>query len=194
MSSLPDKTEYLSATFNPASVTVAQLRGILFQHDIFLPSATKPDLIKQFNENIASQRETLLAAHVAIKPSSQGITDARSSQSGVRQEEDVPKHRKQGSRRPAKRQLELGEDANSSNAGAENPPKARKSHRSRVKKESPDTAVGDINGDIASFTPDSPTPQPNEWQQRANKGRGRSKAVAHRKTVSSKPSATPSSS
>ena len=52
--------DYLSETFDPASLTIPKLRSILFQHSIVLPStARKGDLIDAFQTRIAAQRDVL---------------------------------------------------------------------------------------------------------------------------------------
>ncbi|KAI9781898.1 MAG: inner nuclear membrane protein enriched at telomere/subtelomere region [Peltula sp. TS41687] len=73
--------EYLAPDFDPSSLKVPRLRSILVSHNIhYPPSAKKPQLIEIFNRDIVPKSRKILQAHSRTKPSSQGITDAESSQ------------------------------------------------------------------------------------------------------------------
>lgn len=71
---------YLQPGFDVESLTVALLRNVLVKHDIrYSSSAKKTDLIKLFNDEIASRAAVILATHTHVQRSSQGITDAKPS-------------------------------------------------------------------------------------------------------------------
>lgn len=79
-----DELEYLSPSFNPSSLTVPKLRGILTSHDISYPSsAKKSDLIDIFTQQLLPRSRKILAARSRIKRSSRGIVDMPSSQEGT---------------------------------------------------------------------------------------------------------------
>lgn len=79
-----DELEYLSPNFNPSSLTVPKLRGILTSHDIaYSSSAKKSDLIDIFTQQLLPRSRKILAARSRIKRSSRGITDMPSSQEGT---------------------------------------------------------------------------------------------------------------
>jgi hypothetical protein len=158
MTSEPDDLEYLSPSFDPASLTIPKLRSILLDHGVSHPSsAKKPQLIELFNDNIAPQAKEILAARSKIKRSARGIVDVPSSQASVVDEEEKlleeppkePKPKpKRASRRTATRQLEPEGDitlipsnpppprgrsakhARSPDTEAEERPKATKSRKS----------------------------------------------------------------
>lgn len=76
--------EYLSPTFDPASLTVPRLRAILVSHDIQYPSsAKKPQLIDIFTQELVPRSRKILAARSRTKRTSKGITDMPSSQEGT---------------------------------------------------------------------------------------------------------------
>jgi hypothetical protein len=116
MSSELNDLEYLSPSFDPASLTVPKLRSILLAHGVhYVSSAKKPQLIELFNDNIVPQAEKLLTAHSKTKRSAKGIVDVPSSQASVADEEEKvleepptePKSKpKRASRRTTTRQLE----------------------------------------------------------------------------------------
>ena len=85
MASNPDlEMEYLSPTFDPASLTVPRLRAILVSHDINYPaSAKKPQLIDIFTNELVPKSRKILAARSRIRRTSRGITDMPSSQEGT---------------------------------------------------------------------------------------------------------------
>lgn len=85
MASIPDpEMEYLSPTFDPASLTVPRLRAILVSHDIRYPaSAKKPQLIDIFTNELVPKSRKILAARSRIRRTSKGITDMPSSQEGT---------------------------------------------------------------------------------------------------------------
>lgn len=120
MSSELDELDYLSPSFDPASLTVPRLRNILLTHNVEYPSsAKKPQLIELFNENIAPQAKKILATRARTKRSAKGIVDVPSSQVSVADEEEVveetlpgPKPKpKRASRRTTTRQFESEGDA-----------------------------------------------------------------------------------
>ena len=81
--------EYLSPSFNPASLTVPRLRAILLEHKISYPaSAKKPQLIDIFTEELAPRARSILAARERVRRTSRGIMDMPSSQEGTVDGED----------------------------------------------------------------------------------------------------------
>lgn len=76
--------DYLSPTFDPASLTVPRLRAILVSHEINYPSsAKKPQLIDIFTRELVPRSRKILAARSRTKRTSKGITDMPSSQEGT---------------------------------------------------------------------------------------------------------------
>ncbi|KAI9860842.1 MAG: inner nuclear membrane protein enriched at telomere/subtelomere region [Vezdaea acicularis] len=81
--------DYLSSSFDPSSLTVPRLRGILVEHGIQFPSSSKkPQLIELFNENVVPKAKKLLKAQKRIQRTSRGITDVESSQESTIAPED----------------------------------------------------------------------------------------------------------
>lgn len=79
-----DEMEYLSPSFDPASLTVPRLRSVLVSHDILYPaSAKKSQLIEIFNEQLLPKSRKIIAARSRTKRTSRGITDMPSSQEGT---------------------------------------------------------------------------------------------------------------
>ncbi|KAI4185264.1 MAG: hypothetical protein L6R41_004220 [Letrouitia leprolyta] len=79
-----DEVEYLSPSFDPATLTIPKLRSILLAHDIpYLPSAKKSQLIELFNEELKPRSRKILAARSRIRRTSKGITDISSSREGT---------------------------------------------------------------------------------------------------------------
>ena len=89
-SNLDSDVEYLTPGFDPSSLTMARLRGILAKHSIPYPaSAKKPQLIDIFDKQLVPQSSRILATIARARRSSRGITDMPSSQeSTVDAEED----------------------------------------------------------------------------------------------------------
>jgi len=118
MSAELDELDYLSPSFDPASLTVPKLRNILLIHEVDYPSsAKKPQLIQLFNENVVPRAKKILADRAKTKRSARGIVDVPSSQvSAVDEshavEEPKPKP-KRGGRRTTTRQLEPEGDTTS---------------------------------------------------------------------------------
>ncbi|KAL8691365.1 MAG: hypothetical protein Q9218_003385, partial [Villophora microphyllina] len=84
-----DEMEYLSPSFEPATLTVPKLRSVLLAHDITYPAtAKKPQLIELFNEELKPQSRRILAARARVRRTSRGITDMPSSQEGTVNNED----------------------------------------------------------------------------------------------------------
>jgi len=81
--------DYLSPSFNPASLTVPKLRAIFLEHKISYPaSAKKPQLIDIFIQELVPRSRRILAARERVRRSSRGITDMPSSQEGTVNGED----------------------------------------------------------------------------------------------------------
>lgn len=72
-----DPTDPFSRLFRPAQLTVPQLRSLLLQHDVSLPSsARKPALIQAYEEHIRSNVNELRAARnrdLNVRPDGNGI-------------------------------------------------------------------------------------------------------------------------
>ncbi len=80
-SSSDPEMEYLSPSFEPSSLTVPKLRGILISHDISYPaSAKKSQLIDIFTQQLIPRSRRILAARSRTRRTSKGITDMPSSQ------------------------------------------------------------------------------------------------------------------
>ncbi len=76
--------DYLSPSFDPASLTVPKIRAILVSHDISYPaSAKKPQLIDIFTQELVPRSRRILAARSRTQRTSRGITDMPSSQEGT---------------------------------------------------------------------------------------------------------------
>lgn len=76
--------QYLSPSFDPASLTVPKLRAILVEHDISYPaSAKKPQLIDIFTHELVPRARKILTARLRTKRTSRGIIDMPSSQEGT---------------------------------------------------------------------------------------------------------------
>lgn len=68
--------EYLQPGFDPTTLKVAELRGILLEHNVDYPSsAKKAQLIDLFTEHVASKARRILNARSRVKASSRGIID-----------------------------------------------------------------------------------------------------------------------
>lgn len=79
-----DEMEYLSPSFDPATLTVPKLRSVLLAHDVTYPaSAKKPQLIELFNQELKPRSRKILAARSRIRRTSKGITDIPSSREGT---------------------------------------------------------------------------------------------------------------
>ena len=84
MASPDDELEYLSPSFDPASLTIPRLRNILMSHDIAYPaSAKKPQLVDIFTQELKPRARKILAARDRVRRTSRGITDMPSSQEGT---------------------------------------------------------------------------------------------------------------
>jgi hypothetical protein len=72
-----DSEAYLEPDFDPNTLKVAELRGILLKHDIDYPSsAKKAVLLDIFNQNIATQAHKFRTASSLVQPSSHGMINA----------------------------------------------------------------------------------------------------------------------
>jgi hypothetical protein len=72
-----DSEAYLEPGFDPNTLKVAELRGILLKHDVEYPSsAKKAVLVDLFNQHVAPQAKTLRNANTRIKPSAKGMINA----------------------------------------------------------------------------------------------------------------------
>ncbi|MCJ1437933.1 inner nuclear membrane protein enriched at telomere/subtelomere region [Xylographa pallens] len=76
-----DELEYLSPSFDPASLTVPKIRAIFVSHDIPYPaSAKKSQLIEIFNTQLVPKSRRILAARSRTSRTSRRIIDVPSSQ------------------------------------------------------------------------------------------------------------------
>ncbi|KAG0136840.1 putative sister chromatid separation protein [Tuber indicum] len=74
-----DEQEYLQPGFDPNTLKVAELRGILLEHNVDYPSsAKKAQLVELFNSQIAPKARRILGARSRVKASVQGIIDMES--------------------------------------------------------------------------------------------------------------------
>ena len=81
MTSPNDELKYLSPSFDPSSLTMAELRNIFMTHDInYLASAKKPQLVEIFIQELKPKARKILAARDRVRRTSRGITDMPSSQ------------------------------------------------------------------------------------------------------------------
>ncbi|GAA5833876.1 hypothetical protein JCM11251_005994 [Rhodosporidiobolus azoricus] len=80
---------HLLPSFDPGKAKIAELRGILLEHDIpYASNAKKADLVKLFEKHVRPQAATLLAQSSSVRPSTHGILDGE-SQSGSLHELDT---------------------------------------------------------------------------------------------------------
>ncbi|KAK5169158.1 inner nuclear membrane protein enriched at telomere/subtelomere region [Saxophila tyrrhenica] len=85
-----EEQAYLEPGFDPATLTVPQLRSVLVAQSINYPSsAKKSQLIDLFNEHVAPQAKQLRNASLRVKRSSRGILDV-ASQSTDNNEDELP--------------------------------------------------------------------------------------------------------
>lgn len=72
-----DESEYLQPGFDPSTLKVAELRGILLEHNVDYPSsAKKAQLVELFTQHVAPKARTILNARSRVKASGRGIVDA----------------------------------------------------------------------------------------------------------------------
>lgn len=68
---------YLEPGFDPNTLKVAELRGILLKYDVDYPSSAKKSvLLELFNQHVASRAQKLRTASARVKPSTEGMIDA----------------------------------------------------------------------------------------------------------------------
>ena len=78
-----DSGSYLEPFFDPSTLLVANLRAILQHHDIQFPAnATKPILIKHFNDKIAPNAQELRRQKKAADGISSDASDILDAESG----------------------------------------------------------------------------------------------------------------
>lgn len=71
--------EYLQPGFDPTTLKVAELRGILLEHNVDYPSsAKKAQLVDLFTQHVAPKARRILNARSRVKASGRGIIDAGS--------------------------------------------------------------------------------------------------------------------
>lgn len=77
---MEDAPAYMQPDFDANTLRVAELRGILVEHDIDYPSsAKKAQLVELFNEHVAPRTKRLLGARSKVKASSRGIVNAENN-------------------------------------------------------------------------------------------------------------------
>ncbi|EPQ32256.1 uncharacterized protein PFL1_00453 [Pseudozyma flocculosa PF-1] len=83
--------DYLAEGFDPNSLKMAQLRSLLFQHDVH-PSSTarKADLVAEFNRHIAPLAPELRSRNNTVVASSSGIIDLRAQRTDDSSADDSP--------------------------------------------------------------------------------------------------------
>jgi hypothetical protein len=88
MASPDDDLSYLQPDFDPASYTVANLRKVLFTHDIKFPSGgKKADFVAIFNSELKPKARKILSNYRKIQRSSSGIVNAASSIASTQDDE-----------------------------------------------------------------------------------------------------------
>ena len=71
---IDDEPAYLQPDFDPTTLKVAELRGLLVEHDVDYPStAKKPQLVHLFNDHIAPRVAALAEQRNQVRASSRGI-------------------------------------------------------------------------------------------------------------------------
>jgi HeH/LEM domain len=74
-----DDPEYLQPGFDPNTLKVAELRGILLEHNVDYPStAKKAQLVELFTQNVMPKARRILGARTRVRASTRGIIDADS--------------------------------------------------------------------------------------------------------------------
>ncbi|RPA85212.1 hypothetical protein BJ508DRAFT_14326 [Ascobolus immersus RN42] len=106
---MDDFPSYLQPGFDPNNLRVAELRGILVEHDVDYPaSAKKSELVDLFKTHIAPKSKRLLSAKKRIQPSARGIVD-------YEDEDEEPDYEQQSTRRAprtsSRRSLAPSDDA-----------------------------------------------------------------------------------
>lgn len=109
---MDDSPAYLQPGFDPNNLRVAELRGILVEHDIDYPSsAKKSELVDLFNDHIAPKSKRLLSAKNRVKPSARGIVDVEQYDYDPEEpeepvyEEDLSKSTRRGTRTSMRRSI-----------------------------------------------------------------------------------------
>lgn len=78
-----DSGSYLEPFFDPSTLLVANLRAILQHHDIQFPAnATKPVLIKYFNEKVAPSAQELKRQKKAADGTQSDASDILDAETG----------------------------------------------------------------------------------------------------------------
>lgn len=96
--------DYLQPSFDPNTLTMPKLRGILVAHNISYPStAKKGQLVDIFEEHVRPQARKLLSAKNRTKRSTRGIVDMPSSaEPSVDGEDEVSEEEKAPAKTPGK--------------------------------------------------------------------------------------------
>ncbi|CCK69393.1 Heh2p KNAG_0C02820 [Huiozyma naganishii CBS 8797] len=75
--------EYLEHDFDPKTWTVSQLRGVLVENGVELPSKVKKQqLVRLFNKEIVPKRKDLRKRHLDVKPNDHGINVVETNKTG----------------------------------------------------------------------------------------------------------------
>ena len=134
-----DELEYLQPGFEPASLTVARLRGILVQYEIpYAASAKKPELISTFNEQLVPRARKILSARSRTTRTSKGITDMPSSQEGTVNGDSAQSNSRKGAteetprRKNSRTRQSTAETTESTPAPRKTPSKKKTSTQSRM--------------------------------------------------------------
>ncbi|GAA6060125.1 hypothetical protein JCM10212_001422 [Sporobolomyces blumeae] len=83
--------EYLLPGFDPSKAKVAQLRGILLEHDVpYASNAKKPDLVALFNSKVKPLIPRLNADLSAVRASDDGVLDGESHDGSLKELDTDP--------------------------------------------------------------------------------------------------------
>ncbi|SJX60240.1 related to SRC1-involved in sister chromatid segregation [Sporisorium reilianum f. sp. reilianum] len=122
-----ERDEYMREGFDPHSLTMPQLRGILVEHEVhFSSAARKADLVQHFNQEVLPKTASLRKKNASIVASSSGIIDMRDHQTP----DQTPAKRKPG--RPRKSEVATP----SASAASKTPAKTPSGIRTPARKKS----------------------------------------------------------
>lgn len=95
-----ERDDYMREGFDPSSLTMPQLRGILVEHDVPFGSALrKAELVDLFNRNVLPKTASLRKKKATIVASSSGIIDMRD---GARSDTEVTPEQTPAKRKPGR--------------------------------------------------------------------------------------------
>ncbi|GAA5876148.1 hypothetical protein JCM8547_003380 [Rhodosporidiobolus lusitaniae] len=143
---------HLLPGWDSAKAKVAELRGILLEHDVPFPSnAKKPDLVSLFEKHVRPQAAALLAQLSSVRPSTHGILDGDSQDGSLReldtdseqerQFEEEQRRKKSGRKRVGRRKSTLVQPLP---VPAEGPKSAKKRGSSKKRQEEEEEEVDEL--------------------------------------------------